>query len=330
MEEGSEGGRWVFHDTEHLSMALLHTDVSAMQLTAGAFHARLRQCRVGNWTIQHLDFLAGTSTCSGSAAPDRHAFIVPLAIGDGCRLLGKDLGQDEVGIYAPGSEHADVSTSGLSEVILMPPSALMDEAAERGEAVRLPKSGSVVRAIPAPNLRRLRLVLQQVCDAAPTLADDPRLVHAMADVLELNLLAAVARGDDPPGKGRTPLPRQVVLRRLADALQEANAEPLYASDLARLAGVSYPTLRRVFLEWFGTSPVQYLMLKRLYLVRRRLLSGDYRTVVDAAMSCGFWELGRFSSRYRQLFGELPSHTLMRTAKRVGSARGTDLRGSRTS
>lgn len=311
MGEVTSIGAWEFRDTEHLSQALAHTSVSAVQLTGGRFHARLGRLRIGAWTLQQVAFLEGKSACSGSAAPDRHAFVVPLTIGGACRLLGKDLGDSEIGVYAPGSEHADVSTGGLTEVVLVPPKELLKEAMNRGELIRLPRTGSDVWTVPAGDLHRLRRVLRAVCEAAPRFATDTCPVHAIGDALELSLLAAVEVASDQQTKGRTPLPRQAILQLLADTLRNEVTEPLYASDLARLAGISYPTLRRVFLEWFGTPPVQYLMLKRLYLARRRLLSGDYATVVDAAMSCGFWELGRFSSRYRRLFGELPSETLMK-------------------
>jgi len=36
---------------------------------------------------------------------------------------------------------------------------------------------------------------------------------------------------------------------------------------------------------------------------------------EIAMSLGFFELGRFSQRYRHLFGETPSTTLARSSDR---------------
>jgi AraC-like DNA-binding protein len=35
------------------------------------------------------------------------------------------------------------------------------------------------------------------------------------------------------------------------------------------------------------------------------------TVTEVATECGFFHLGRFSARYRQAFGEVPSSTLAR-------------------
>lgn len=302
-----------FRDSEALSVALSHTDVRAMQLLAGAFHARLGQGRFNGWTLQYVEFLEGASTCSGSAAPDRHSFIVPLAVGESCRLLGKDLGPDEIGVYAPRSEHADVTTAGLSEVVVTPPANVLEDAASRGELFDLPKSGSHIQLIPSASLGDLRQTLWRIGFAAtPTIADE-RTARAIADELELAIIAALSDTSERSQKGRPPLPRQSVMRRVADALNHDDTDLIHASELARFAGVSYPTLRRIFLEWFGTSPSRYLLLKRLYFARQRLLSGEFETVSDAAMSCGFWELGRFARRYRELFGELPSTTLSRTS-----------------
>ncbi|MEX5669595.1 helix-turn-helix domain-containing protein, partial [Pseudomonas neuropathica] len=38
------------------------------------------------------------------------------------------------------------------------------------------------------------------------------------------------------------------------------------------------------------------------------------TVAEVAMQWSFWHLGRFSSRYRALFQELPSETLKRSCR----------------
>ena len=61
------------------------------------------------------------------------------------------------------------------------------------------------------------------------------------------------------------------------------------------------------------GPVRYLWLRRMYLARRALLlaTPQTATVTQTAMDHGFWELGRFSTQYRSLFGEPPSATLRR-------------------
>ncbi|MCI0658294.1 MAG: helix-turn-helix domain-containing protein, partial [Acidobacteria bacterium] len=83
------------------------------------------------------------------------------------------------------------------------------------------------------------------------------------------------------------------------------------ADLCAVTGVSERTLRTVFQESYGMSPVQYLKLRRLHQVRRALrrADADLNTVQSVANRFGIWHMGRFAVEYRSLFGESPLETL---------------------
>ena len=237
---------------------------------------------------------------------------MPQTVGAGCRLLGRDLTGAALGVYAPGGEHADVSTAGLSECVLTPPPDLPDGLAARAGGLPLPASGSELRPVPGLALGELRCLIGEVAALPAGRLLQPQIVRAVSDALERALLQAVAAAPAEPRRGRTPLPRAATLRRLTEILEAQEGETVYASELAVAAGVSYPTLQRIFEDWVGTPPARYLTLRRLYLARRRLASGACTSVTEAATACGFWELGRFARRYRAQFGELPSQTLRRS------------------
>ncbi len=96
--------------------------------------------------------------------------------------------------------------------------------------------------------------------------------------------------------------------------------PLYSEALARQCGVSVRTLHNVTMKYRGLSLHQYLRMKRLWMVRQRLLTGDpFLQVKRCALSFGFWHLGEFASSYAALFGEVPSRTLARGRERALSA-----------
>jgi AraC family ethanolamine operon transcriptional activator len=59
--------------------------------------------------------------------------------------------------------------------------------------------------------------------------------------------------------------------------------------------------------------MRYLKISRLHAAREnlRMARTPEITVKRTAMDLGFWDLGRFASDYRKLFGERPSETLAR-------------------
>ena len=64
------------------------------------------------------------------------------------------------------------------------------------------------------------------------------------------------------------------------------------------------------------APIRFLTLRRMHLVHRALRQADSltTTVTRLATDHGFWELGRFSVAYRELFGESPSDSLRRPSE----------------
>jgi AraC-like DNA-binding protein len=111
--------------------------------------------------------------------------------------------------------------------------------------------------------------------------------------------------------------RECHLRRIMarfEALIEANPDrAMYLTEVCKAVGVTERTFRTCCQDYLGMSPIRYLTLRRLHQVHRELRNADARatTVTDIATRHGFWELGRFSMSYRELFGELPSTTLHR-------------------
>lgn len=104
-----------------------------------------------------------------------------------------------------------------------------------------------------------------------------------------------------------------LIRRMEDLLCAHEGEPLSVPELCQKLSVTRRTLERASRRLLDMSPAQYLLLMRLCAVRQELL-GEEETVSGAATKHGFYELGRFSSRYRELFGELPSQTLFARRK----------------
>ena len=128
-----------------------------------------------------------------------------------------------------------------------------------------------------------------------------------------SLIVGKGERNQPNQRGRRIIPRQEIIRRSQELLEEREWEPVLVQELAVAAGVSERTLRTAFNEYFGMGPVSYLQLRQLHQVHRalRVAVPEAVSVTDVLVEYGVWEFSRFALRYRQLFGELPSETLRR-------------------
>jgi AraC-like DNA-binding protein len=168
---------------------------------------------------------------------------------------------------------------------------------------------------PAPLLSRLLNLHEaagHLAETAPDILAKPEVARAMEQALTEAMIACIVAGD-AANVCSAHRHRGAVVRRLEEVLEANLCETLYAAELCKATGVSYPTLRACCQELLGMSPKRYLWLRRMHLARRTLRVADpaEATVTEIATNYGFWELGRFSVGYRSLFGESPSAALRR-------------------
>lgn len=97
---------------------------------------------------------------------------------------------------------------------------------------------------------------------------------------------------------------------------------LRMEDLCAATGASERTLRRAFQRELGCGPTAYVRAQRLAHARHLLRTSVVASVTEAAIASGIDHLGRFSRRYREMFGELPSRTYTRPAH-AGRTRRTE-------
>ncbi len=161
----------------------------------------------------------------------------------------------------------------------------------------------------------LRRFVHQVLSISPQFVD-PFEVSLVQLAVRESLLAAVdaAFADVVAARwtSRANSVRQFnIFADVREALSGDIGRPVYSSDLARRIGVSVRTLHDAVKRYRGMSLHRYLRLRRLWLVRKRLLSGTH-SVKACALAFGFWHLSDFSRIYRLQFGETPSETLARS------------------
>lgn len=178
----------------------------------------------------------------------------------------------------------------------------------------------VIRANPQ-TANQFRSLVGQIMIAAATCSDfesTPAATCAAAELLKIaSFVVSRQQAIEPSRQGRPRVPRQEIIRCSTELLEQRVGAPVRVDELAAAADVSQRTLRTAFEEYFGLGPVRYLQLRQLHQVFRALTAADPEeiTVSRTFAEHGAWAFGRFSARYRQLFGELPSETLRRTRPR---------------
>jgi AraC family ethanolamine operon transcriptional activator len=136
-------------------------------------------------------------------------------------------------------------------------------------------------------------------------------VGRRVEALVLDALLGDVQGQEPL---RGWSAREKIVSRARDLMESDREEPLTVAEVCAVLSVPMRTLDDAFRTCLGIAPRHFMNSMRLNKVRRTLRSGAATSVTEAAMRFGFFHLGRFSSQYRRLFGELPSDTLQRAQR----------------
>ncbi len=158
--------------------------------------------------------------------------------------------------------------------------------------------------------RTLLFTAAELDESTSSLATSPTAQRLVLSLLKGLLIAAfeVSERSWP-----LPVPQRPAVERLrrAEDWIEANLQGrVTLTELSAATGVGARTVQLDFQREHGCTPMAFLRdrrLQRSHLLLSRPREGT--TVTEAAYRCGFTHLGRFSSVYRQSFGERPSDTL---------------------
>jgi AraC-like DNA-binding protein len=102
-----------------------------------------------------------------------------------------------------------------------------------------------------------------------------------------------------------------VARRARAFIDGHYREHIRMKDLCHETGLSIRTVQRCFRQHFGVTVTSYLKAVRLDAAHCDLVTANPSrdTVTKIALRNGCSHLGRFSSEFRERFGQLPHETL---------------------
>jgi AraC-like DNA-binding protein len=238
-----------------------------------------------------------------TTSPDRVYAIATIAAPPGSRWCDRALDAGEVLFYGPDVNHTAVNPVGVSFAFAaMDRSELQRTAEGLGVKVDLPGSGEI-RVMAAPRLHALWLLVASLADPYRVLPN-----HDLGPELLRTSVEALA--DEGPSNPCRRLDNGALVMACLDYAEKVDRVPS-VDELCAAAFVCRRKLWDAFNERYGTSPARFIRMWGLARARARLVTADpaTTTVLQVANDLGFLHAGRFASRYRRTFGELPSQTL---------------------
>ncbi len=305
-----------FDDPYPYQRAVRAAEVEAFVTGQGSFRAELTRVDLGRvWMQRARENLPRVLhyTTNGSRAP-----IIFLIDPDQApmRHSGVRLAPGEVIVDGAAPEHHN-RTDGACHWGAM--SLTPDDLAAAGRALvgrelaatslaRLvrPRSGAMSR------LLELHAEAERLAKSEPERLEHPKVTKALEQSFVHAMIGCLSEGTytEMTSGGRHHV---AIMARLEEFVAANRDRPVYLAEICAATGASERTLRTCCQEHLGMGPIRYLWLRRMHLTRRALLQASpaTATVTGIATNYGFWELGRYASEYRALFGETPVSSLRR-------------------
>lgn len=265
---------------------------------------RLKAGGIGDVFLQMADE-GGGNLCHGANMHTGIQLFVPLSHAAGHICNCEPLNAGSLLVIPPGADFSiHVMRRAHSWLAIALPARL-------NEVWPTPLDGSrVLRPGDHAVGRLVALADRMLGGDAATLPHGAAQDAAVAELVEAAGQCLVELTPKAPAPGRPRIDRGEIIRRSMAALETEAVDRPSVGQLATVAGVTERTLARAFRETFGTSPMQYVLLRQLHAVRRGLRAApDDATVSAILVRHGIWDHGRFAARYRRHFGESPSATL---------------------
>ena len=113
-------------------------------------------------------------------------------------------------------------------------------------------------------------------------------------------------------KKYVPKDKQERIRPAIESIDRAFTDnALTVASLAKACGMSEVYFRQIFAAALGTSPKEYIIVKRIAYAKQLLASGQF-SVEDTAIYCGYREACQFSREFKKRVGVSPQRYINST------------------
>jgi len=290
-------------------------DLEVQQMQPGDYRGKMEFVATRNSAVYREDYPQGTMIF-GELLGGRFGVAIPLV--GSSRFAGKETTRQLLASAMSGEQIDFLAPQGHNHLVMVVDHSRLEETADSCrvapaslKALSSRRQGMTIMTSPFA-VECIKNTFGQVLDLAVAGQFVARQENFDDLVLD-SILSLVDHIDEPYGR---PPASVLFLRALEIANQ--NPFPMRGSVLAAALRVSPRTLHNAFVSATGLAPCQYFLKRRLNQAREALLAAQpgESLVTSIAMDLGFTELGRFSVRYRQLFGESPVETLRRSPRKL--------------
>jgi len=301
-------------DADEAAQRLHAWDQIYQQLTPGRFEGLTTDLWLGSMQV-FRERSNRRIYQAGRAWPGSITFGIPLAMDGVARFCGQPMDLDSALVLCPCGELDFLTSPTLDIVGISMPQEQLRTLNQRVSAFELASALSSSRLIrldssSAARLRALALSLFDAIEADPVRLSVPSVREQIRDDVLGGLAEAFLDSVVHPLAADRHATQRAIVQQARDFVLAHPDDPITVERLCAVIGVSRRSLQYAFEYVLGTAPAQYLRAARLHGVRRELKSTprSAASIQDIAARWGFWHLGHFSTRYRNLFGCRPSET----------------------
>lgn len=294
-------------------------DFSYEQISKGHFRADVVGLQLGSSALLVMESGNQSVYTNGTLSDNKFGLsILPDSAG-GSTVCGKSITGGRVAVFQGGSSYEIYSNSPLN--IFTITLDLNDSRFEFLSGVRFASNGALKRAtVICPSSCLYSKILQfsklYLYGLGAVEEKDARCALVAAelnDFLIFDLLSDLESATGATLCESKDSSSAWVLKEVRELLLSNEYEGLSLTDICEKLRISSRTLRKNIYESLGMGPLVFSRYIRLNAVRSDIVRRcekrlDFR-ISDVAERRGFWHLARFSSYYRELFGELPSETV---------------------
>ena len=281
-------------------------DANYRQIEPGPLKVKLLALKLG-----HIELFRERTNrrLESSVISAEHAYSLIMTLSDvPGRVSGRTVGRHDLLLVPPKTRLNIVIPDGADGLTIHLPADRIDDydVAFGGFDSLDDITHVTLRSTPTTTVDAFRRMVVTIFTGAPEATAnanmDWKLILALADMLDDR--KSNGNGYDPYGR----LEKHRIMQHATDYVRVHLTEDIRITDLCAYCGVSLSTLERVFRRELDLSPKDYILAIRLHEARRRFWDVESKTltIAEIAMSCGFTHMGRFSRRYRQHYGRLPS------------------------